>query len=97
MSWIFGFSGNIDEQKKLSLSSLYSEPLFKLDNPRLFVAAGGNEFTCLYSEKKNWVVLGTGMEPGQSSLKLLNKENWEKRIENNSFKRTGRPLSYCKT
>ncbi len=86
MSWIFGFSGNINEQKKLSLSSLYPKPLFKMDKPRLFVAAGGNEFTCIYSEEKNWVVLGTGMEAGQSNLKLLSKEDWEKRIDNNSFK-----------
>ena len=80
MSWIFGFSGNLDEQKKLSLSSIYPQPLIKIDEPRLFIAAGGNKFTCSFSAENKWIVLGTGLDKGKKGFRFLLKDDWEKRV-----------------
>ncbi|HSD63978.1 MAG TPA: hypothetical protein VLB50_09260, partial [Ignavibacteriaceae bacterium] len=86
MSWIFGFSGNLSEQKKLSLSSIYPLPLIKIDRPRLFIAAGGTEFTCSYSAEMKWIVIGIGIEMENENSRLMLKNNWEKRITENSFR-----------
>jgi hypothetical protein len=86
MSWIFGFSGNINEQKKLSLSSIYPVPLIKIDEPRLFIAAGGTEFTCSYSAELKWIIIGIGIEMENGKSRLMLKNNWEKRIAENSFR-----------
>jgi hypothetical protein len=86
MSWIFGFSGNLSEQKKLSLSSLYSDPLIKIDEPRIFIAAGGTEFTCNFSVEGKWILLGIGIDKGEKNSRLLLKSDWESRIVQNSFR-----------
>ncbi len=86
MSWIFGFSGNLNEQKKLSLSSIYPVPQIKIDNPRLFIAAGGTEFTCSYSADMKWIIIGVGIDMGIEHSRLMLKNDWEKKIPGNSFR-----------
>jgi hypothetical protein len=85
MSWVFGFSGILSEQKKLGLSSLFPTPSIKYDSPRLFMVAGGNEFTCMFSKEKQWLVLGVGIETNNYVSKMLTKEDWEKKINGNSY------------
>lgn len=84
MSWIFGFSGNINEQKKLSLSSIYPKPSIKIDEPRLFIAAGGNKLTCNFSRDSKWITLGAGIDVAGSNSRLITKTDWEKRITGNT-------------
>lgn len=85
MSWIFGFSGNLNEQKKLSLSSLYPSPLITIDEPRLFIAAGGSEFTCNFSVENKWIVLGVGINTNSKDFRLLSNIDWETRVTGNSI------------
>ncbi len=80
MSWLFGFSGNLSEQKKLSLSSLYPEPQITIDEPRIFIAAGGNEFNCISSREGNWILLGTALEESEGNFRLPVKDDFEKRL-----------------
>lgn len=86
MSWVFGYSGILSEQQKLSLSSLYSTPLIKIDEHQLFIAAGGNEFTCNFSAEKKWIILGVGIDTDSNSSGFLSKNDWEKRIDENSYR-----------
>ena len=86
MSWIFGFAGNLSEQKKLGLSSLYPQPSVKIDEPRLFIAAGGTEYTFSYFPERNWIVLGLGIETGAGHSRIMLPDNWEKKIAGNSFR-----------
>jgi hypothetical protein len=86
MSWIFGFSGYLSEQKKLSLSSLHPEPLIKVDEPRLFIAAGGTAFTCNFSVEKKWIVLGVGIETDASGSRFTLKNEWDQKISKNNFR-----------
>ncbi len=85
MSWIFGFSGNLDEQKKLSLSSIYPQPLITIDEPRLFIVAGGNKFTCNFSVEKKWIVLGVGINTNSKGFRLLSNIDWETRVTGNNI------------
>jgi hypothetical protein len=84
MSWIFGFSGNLSEQKKLSLSSLYPEPQFTIDEPRLFIAAGGNEFNCISSREGKWILLGTALGEANGNFRLLEKGDLDNRLAKDS-------------
>ncbi|HEY6905892.1 MAG TPA: hypothetical protein VI230_00405, partial [Ignavibacteriaceae bacterium] len=86
MSWIFGFSGNLSEQKKLSLSSIYPPPILKIDKPRMFIAAGGSEYTLSYSAEQRWIVTGLGIEIDSDRSKMMLKQDWEKRIAGNSVR-----------
>src|SRR5512146_899233 len=86
MSWIFGFSGNLSEQKKLSLSSIYPPPILKIDKPRMFIAAGRNEYTLSYSAEQRWIVTGLGIEIESDRSKMMLKQDWEKRIAGNSVR-----------
>ncbi len=81
MSWIFGFSGSLSEQKKLSLSSIYPVPIIKIDEPRLFIAAGGRDYTINFSEENHWIMLGVGITGSGKSRKLLLKEDWERLVK----------------
>jgi hypothetical protein len=80
MSWIFGFSGNLSEQKKLSLSSLYPKPQLTIDEPRLFIAAGGNKFNCISSGEEKWILLGTSLEESDGNFRLIVKSDLEKSL-----------------
>ena len=86
MSWIFGFSDNLSEQKKLSISSLLKKPLMKIDEPRLFIAAGGNPLTCHFSVEKKWIVLGVGIETTERGSKVMLKNDWDQKICSNTFR-----------
>ena len=89
MSWIFGFSGNLSEQKKLSLSSLYPEPQLTIDEPRLFIAAGGNEFNCISSREGKWILVGTALGEADGHFRLLAKSDLEKRLLTDSPSQLG--------
>ncbi len=86
MSWIFGFAGNLSEQRKLGLSSLYPQPVVTIDEPRLFIAAGGTEYTFSYSAERNWIVLGLGIETISGNSRIMSIDNWERKIAENSFR-----------
>lgn len=86
MSWIFGFSGNLSEQKKLSLSSIYPPPILKIDKPRMFIAAGGSGYTLNYSAEQRWIVTGLGIEIDSDRSRMMLKQDWEKRIAGNSLR-----------
>lgn len=86
MSWIFGFSGNLGEQKKLSLSSLFPVPQVKIDEPRLFIAAGGPDNTLNFSLENRWLILGIGIGGSGLNRKLLLKEDWDGLITGGKFK-----------
>ncbi len=86
MSWIFGFSGSLSEQKKLSLSSLYPVPDIKIDEPRFFIAAGGPEFTINFSEENHWLMLGVGISGNTDNRKLLQKDDWDRIVREGKFK-----------
>ncbi len=86
MSWIFGFSGNLSEQKKLSLSSLFPVPQVKVDEHRLFIAAGGPDYTLNFSAENRWLMLGIGIGGDADKRKLLLKDDWENIISKESFR-----------
>ncbi len=86
MSWIFGFLGSLSEQKKLSLSSLFPVPDLKIDEPRLFIAAGGPEYTINFSKENRWIMLGVGIGGSVDHRKLLLKDDWDSLVENGTFR-----------
>ncbi len=86
MSWIFGFSGKLSEQKKLSLSSLFPVPQVKVDEPRLFMAAGGPDYTLNFSVENRWLMLGIGIGGSTEKRMLLLKEDWDGLIKEGKFR-----------
>ena len=86
MSWIFGFSGSLSEQKKLSLSSLFPVPRVKINEPRLFIAAGGPDYTFNFSAKNRWLMLGVGIGGNAENRKLLQQEDWDDAVQKGTFR-----------
>ena len=77
MSWIFGFSGSLSEQKKLSLSSIFPVPQVKIDEPKIFIAAGGPDYTFNFSQENRWLMIGVGISGSGENRKLMMKADWE--------------------
>jgi hypothetical protein len=86
MSWIFGFSGSLSEQRKLSLSSIFPVPQVKIDEHRLFIAAGGPDHTFNFSPENRWLTLGIGIGGSGENRKLMMKDDWDGVISREDFK-----------
>ena len=87
MSWIFGFSGNLSEQRKLSLSSLFPVPQVKIDEPRLFIAAGGPDHTYNFSPENHWLMVGIGIGGSEGNRKVMSKDDWDVIVRESTFRK----------
>ena len=80
MSWLLGFVGNrISFDQRSRLAAIHSEPLFQVQTPTFYVAAGGITDTCLFGSSSEsgqdnasgWIVVGCGIELHEGYCNIL--------------------------
>lgn len=68
-----------------TLSQFHDKPLHSVCQPGLYVAAGGIAETCHFHSgdiigNRGWVVVGTGLERVNAHVRILTREDWEKKL-----------------
>jgi hypothetical protein len=87
MGWLFGYYGrNVKKAVKFT-EFLDFKPMYTIKKSTLFIALGGIPETCIIHKNKEsgWAVLGLGILLNENSIKIMNKEEW-KRIINDEEK-----------
>lgn len=79
MSWIIGASGNISRELIKKIKSFNTNSIFQIDEPNLFVIAGGNPGTLFYSGKDSankFIAAGIGIQYNGEQTKFLTENDW---------------------
>ena len=80
MSWIIGITGK-DTSLRKPIRQIHPSPLFTNESPDLYIAAGGNTFTCHFESKEldhGWTVVGTGLSRSGSNYRIMDSNDWKK-------------------
>jgi len=88
MSWIIGSISSESSLRK-SIQEIHPSPLFTSKSLDKYIAAGGNPFTCQFSQTESnsgWALAGTGMSRSNNDYKIMDLNDWrEYLVKKNSF------------
>ena len=84
MSWIIGFLGaKIGSIPSLALRSITPAPIYRLENPQLYIALGGIQETCFFgsgeegeTNSTGWAVVGLGIKLQNGQARFLASSDW---------------------
>jgi len=80
LSWIIGVSGDFSRELIEKIKSFNTNSIFQINEPNLFVIAGGNPNTLSYSRNNSYnkfITSGIGIQYYGEQTKLLTTNDWE--------------------
>jgi asparagine synthetase B (glutamine-hydrolysing) len=101
MSWILGAFGRISQELENKIRKFAQNSLLEFQDDQLLLRAGGIQETCKYGATtlEAWAVCGFGIEHSGVGHHLMEKQDWEVRLESktNTHSLEGQfaGISYC--
>lgn len=90
MSWVFGALGkNGNRVDSEYLKSLHTKPLYNISTESIYIAAGGNKYTCFYGDLNldwNWIVCGIGLDIKNGTTRVFSSIEWSKVFSNDTLR-----------